>query len=142
MSGVSRRTVLKGLVAAGVASGVGGCASEGGGRFAGTDRSLISRENAKAGTRDWLLTNTRIDPVSKYRCPWIEGYCSQTSVKSGEEIAFYVSTNPASRFRIEIFRMGYYGGAGGRKMHELGPFEGSVQPDPPVGLNRVRECKW
>ena len=56
--------------------------------------NIIVRENAKTGTRDWLLTNPRIDPATKYRCPWIEGYCSRTSVRSGEKIAFHVSTNP------------------------------------------------
>jgi hypothetical protein len=104
---------------------------------------LIPRENAKPGTRDWMLTKTRIDPATKYRCPWIEGYCSRTSVRAGEKIQFFVSTNPASDFGIEVFRMGYYGGTGGRKMLELGPFKkGTVQPDPPIGPRRLRECKW
>ena len=26
-----------------------------------------------------------IDPSTKYRCPWIEGYCSKTSVRAGEK---------------------------------------------------------
>ncbi|HEY7117371.1 MAG TPA: N,N-dimethylformamidase beta subunit family domain-containing protein [Tepidisphaeraceae bacterium] len=103
---------------------------------------MIHRENAKGGTRDWLLTSTRVDPKTKYRCPWIEGYCSRTSVKAGETISFHVSTNPASRFRIDLYRLGYYQGQGGRHMTTLGPFAGVVQPDPPVGPNRVRECRW
>jgi hypothetical protein len=142
MNRISRRNALKTFVAAGVASGVSGCISTDTARTAPRDRDLIARENSKPGTRDWMLTNTRIDPATKYRCPWIEGYCSQTSVRAGEEITFHVSTNPASSFRIEFYRMGYYGGNGGRKVHELGPFKGVVQPDPPVGPNRVRECKW
>ena len=28
-------------------------------------KDSIRRENEKAGTRDWLLTNTRVDPKSK-----------------------------------------------------------------------------
>jgi hypothetical protein len=102
----------------------------------------IVRENALPGTRDWLLTNTRIDPATKYRCPWIEGYCSQTSVRAGEQISFHVSTNPASRFTLDLFRLGYYGGDGGRLVRRLGPFEGRVQEDPPVGPKRVRDCAW
>ena len=102
----------------------------------------VASENAKAGTRDWMLTNTRVDPATKYRCPWIEGYCSQTSVKAGEKISFHVSTNPASSFQIDIYRMGFYGGAGGRRVQSLGPFSGQVQPDPPIGPNRLRQCQW
>ena len=57
---------------------------------------VIQKENAKPGTRDWMLTKTAIDPKTKYRCPWIEGYCSRTSVRAGEKISFHVSTNPPS----------------------------------------------
>ncbi len=40
----------------------------------------IREENARPGTRDWMLAKTAIDPDTKYRCPSIEGYCSQASV--------------------------------------------------------------
>ncbi len=53
-----------------------------------------------------------------------------------------VSTRPAARFQIEIFRTGYYGARGARLMSMLGPFQGREQPDPPVGANRLRECRW
>jgi hypothetical protein len=102
----------------------------------------IRRENAEEGTRDWIATNVRIDPKTKYRSPWIEGYASNTSVRAGESIAIYVSTNPPSPFVLDIFRMGYYQGQGGRHLVRLGPFEGTVQPDPPIGPMRLRECVW
>jgi hypothetical protein len=89
-----------------------------------------------------MLGNTRIDPKTKYRCPWIEGYCSRSSVRAGEQISFHVSANPASSFTIDLYRTGYYGGAGGRRVMSLGPFKGTVQPDPRVGPRRLRECKW
>jgi hypothetical protein len=89
-----------------------------------------------------MLTSTRIDPATKYRCPWVEGYCSRTSVRAGEPITFYVSTNPASPFRIDIYRTGFYGGTGGRHMLSLGPFTGAVQADPPVAARRLRDCDW
>lgn len=78
----------------------------------------------------------------KYRCPWIEGYCSRTSVRPGEEITFHVSTNPPSPFRLDLFRLGYYGGTGARQVASLGTFTGKVQPDPSVGAKRVRDCRW
>ena len=72
----------------------------------------IITENALPGTRDWMLTKPRIDPASKYRCPWIEGYCTHTSIRAGQEITFYVSTCPASDFTLDIYRLGWYGGVG------------------------------
>ena len=43
---------------------------------------------------------------------------------------------------LEIYRLGYYQGHGGRLMMKAGPFKGTVQPDPPVGPKRLRECTW
>lgn len=99
-------------------------------------------ENRRPGTRDWMLAKTAVDPQTRYRCPWIEGYCSHTSVRPGQEIAFFVSTNPAAAFTLDLYRSGYYQGLGGRHVHSLGPFQGRLQPDPPVGPKRVRECRW
>jgi len=135
--GITRRDLLKGALGLGAAAVLPGCAAIGG---AASD--LVRRENEKPGTRDWMLQKTGIDPATKYRCPWIEGYCSHTSVRAGETLQFFVSTNPASPFTIDIYRMGYYGGTGGRHMLSLGPFDGATQPDPPVGGKRARDCQW
>ena len=102
----------------------------------------IAAENAKPGTRDWMLTKPKIDPATKFRCPWIEGYCSHTSIRAGGELRFFVSTNPASEWTLEIYRMGFYGGDGGRLMQKIGPLPGKVQPDAPVGEKRLRDCAW
>ena len=104
--------------------------------------NVIAAENAKPGTREWMLTKTRIDPATKYRCPWVEGYASATSVRAGETIRFHVSTRPSSRWTLRIFRMGFYGGDGGRLVADLGAFDGVEQPEPPVGDKRVRDCAW
>src|SRR5712691_5346160 len=115
---ISRRDLLKGLAALGAGAALSGCAghtaTQNQNRRAQTARDLIRAENEQEGTRSWLLENTRIDPDTKYRCPWIEGYCSRTSVQAGESISFHVSTNPPSPFTIDLYRMGYYGGDGGR----------------------------
>ena len=103
---------------------------------------LVQAENRRPGTTEWLLEHPRIDTATRYRCPWIEGYCSRASVGAGEDLHFYVSTHPATEFTIDLYRMGYYGGAGGRLMKRLGPVAGRPQPDPVVGPNRLRECQW
>lgn len=103
----------------------------------------IVAENQKEGALDWQLTRVRLDRgPTGYRAPAVEGYVSRQSVKAGESLDFMVSTKPASAFKIEIFRMGWYGGRGARKMAELGPFKGATQPEPPIGERRLRECRW
>ena len=103
---------------------------------------LFRAENERPGTTDWVLTSTRVEPKSKLRSPWVEGYCSRTSLRASERLAIMVSTNPASPFVIDIYRLGYYGGKGGRFVERLGPFKGQIQPDPEVGAERLRECQW
>ena len=134
---LSRRAALKTIVGSSVAASLAGCATGQQG-----EPNLIANENARPGTRDWMLRKTGIDPKTKYRCPWIEGYCSRPVVRAGDTQTFHVSTNPVSSFRLDIYRMGYYGGAGGRHVHSLGPFKGVTQSDPPIGERRLRECRW
>ena len=129
-----RREFLSTSLLAGAALSIRGSADAG--------SNPIAVENAKPGTRDWMLTKPRIDPAAKYRCPWIEGYCSQASIRTGEEITFHVSTNPAAEWTLEIYRLGYYQGHGGRLMRKFDARPGKVQPDPPVGEKRLRHCTW
>jgi hypothetical protein len=135
---LTRRAALRQLAAAGTLTSLTGCGS----LTQGVQLNPIQRENRLAGTRDWMLSRTRVDPATKYRCPWIEGYCSHASARAGETIRFHVSTNPASSFRIEVFRTGFYGGLGGRRVLDLGPFPGRIQPEPAIGPKRRRDCQW
>src|SRR5688500_13735696 len=65
---------------------------------------LIQQENARDGTTDWQLTYTRVDPKTRFRSTRIEGYVSKTSVRAGETLDFFVSTNPPHDFVIDIYR--------------------------------------
>lgn len=106
---------------------------------------VIRKENAKSGTRDWMLSKTDItanEPVELWRSPRIEGYCSETSVSAGDTLKVMVSTNPVSEFSLDIYRTGYYGGDGGRFMKRFDSVQGKTQADPSVGERRLRECKW
>lgn len=136
---ISRRDLLKGMAGLGATAALSGCSSI---PVLGEKNDLVRRENEQRGTRDWVLQNTRIDPKTKYRCPWIEGYCSHTSIAAGETLDIFVSTNPVSDFSIDIYRMGFYGGAGGRHVLRLDSLRGKTQPDPETGERRIRECKW
>lgn len=68
----------------------------------------ITDENAQAGSTGWER--------SQADAPRIEAYTSKTSVAPGEIIGFHVSTNPQASYRVIIYRLGWYGGAGARQM--------------------------
>ena len=68
----------------------------------------ITNENSLAGSAGWER--------SQADAPNIEGYTSKTSVAPGETLGFRVSTRPVVTFRIVIYRLGWYNGAGARQM--------------------------
>ncbi len=98
-------------------------------------QNAIQTENALPGTSAWQLTN----PASNHE---IEGYASLTSVNIGGQIAFYVNT-ASPTFSVNIYRMGWYAGAGGRLMLNIPTLTGVSQPapipDPDTGMV---ECNW
>jgi hypothetical protein len=72
----------------------------------------------------------------------IEGYASATSVNAGGQINFYVNTS-SSFFTLDVYRIGWYGGLGGREL--AGPFtvSGAAQPTPtPDPTTGLVECQW
>jgi hypothetical protein len=75
----TRRHWLQAMASLGASVALSGCAGLAPGRnkrrFAPQTADLIRRENQRPGTRNWILSRTQVDPSTKYRCPWIEGYC-------------------------------------------------------------------
>jgi hypothetical protein len=118
-------------------------------------RTVIRQENERPGTTEWILTRTARGPKAPLYAPadepyekgWrrrkeVEAYCSHTSIRVGQRLAVYVSTDPPAQYRVDIYRMGYYGGKGARWMRSLGPLEGMAQPTPGDGPRNVRESNW
>jgi N,N-dimethylformamidase beta subunit-like protein len=68
--------------------------------------NAVQAENAQPGSDGWHAA-----PAPEHA---IEGYASETSVAPGSTLHLHVSTAPAGRYRIEIYRLGWYGGSGGR----------------------------
>lgn len=79
----------------------------------------VVTENQRPGTTDW-----RIASVSA--SPGIEGFADHTSASQGDSLTLYVSTS-AAHFSVEAFRMGYYGGLGGRLVWQSAAVKGGVQ---------------
>ncbi len=117
---------------------------------AGPDNPTV-QENSKPGTNEWQLQRTEFDdPITmasyplnrRLRSSAIEGYVSRISVLPGEPIDIMVSMKSSGGCLIDFYRMGYYGGAGGRHMARIGPFQVKPQPVPMMTIERLRECAW
>ena len=98
----------------------------------------IQIENALPGTRSWQITK-------KYAyARQIEGYASAASVNIGEGITFYVTLRDGStHYNLEIYRMGYYGGDGGRLIFTREGIVSGPQVDPEANhTTGLAECAW
>src|SRR6476619_2326657 len=64
-------------------------------------------------------------------------------INKGESITFFVSVNPAQTFTIDVYRLGWYGGSGGRLMQHVDALQGTQQEtcptDPTLG---TIVCAW
>lgn len=102
----------------------------------------IVRENRQSGTLDWKIDKIRIEPTSKYRSPWIEGYASHASIRAGETLQIMISTSAPTTVQVDLFRLGYYAGLGGRRVGTHRDLPCKPQPLPSVGENRLMFCDW
>jgi hypothetical protein len=95
----------------------------------------VAAENRKPGTADWEIATPALSRE-------IEGYASRTSVNGGEAIDLFVSTI-SRRYTVDVFRMGWYGGAGARRVAgpiaRVGFLQDAPSIDPATGL---AECRW
>src|SRR6202035_3351991 len=92
-------------------------------------------ENQQPGSSAWELGDVYSRPYATDSVGQIKGYASATSVNKGESIDFHVSVNPAQTYTIDVYRMGWYGGLGGRLMQHIGPLNGTQQPTCPTNAS-------
>jgi N,N-dimethylformamidase beta subunit-like protein len=95
------------LAATGSATLVGARGAKASGTFRPNATNPIERENLRRGSTSWSLDQTG-GPRR------IAGYASEVSVLPGQRVRFHVSTSPAARYRIVLYRLGWYRGAGAR----------------------------
>ncbi|MET9069918.1 N,N-dimethylformamidase beta subunit family domain-containing protein [Streptosporangium sandarakinum] len=81
-------------------------------------------ENARPGDPHWRLR--RLGAAHE-----IEGFADRVSVLPGERFRLYVSTT-ADHYTATAFRMGWYGGAGARRVWRVAGLPGVRQPAPKV----------
>src|SRR5690606_23526708 len=112
----------------------------------------IVNENSKPGTRDWILKKEEIlfDKFSvdnlwmgPIRSRVIEGYCDKLYVVQGGEISFHVSSSISAKYRMDIYRIGYYQGNGGRLIKSIDALQGRNFGTPDYDKDTfLIECDW
>jgi len=96
----------------------------------------VALENQLAGDGAWLLPfNNRGD---------VEGYFSQASASAGDQLQLYAratGSRPCRKMDVALYRLGWYGGAGGRMVQRWKGVALESQPDPVMdpttGLTRA-----
>lgn len=95
---LSRRTFLKGTAAGaavvGLAPSLVACMADSG-------PNPVSDENTKTGTSNFQT----------FQKDSIQGFATDISVNAGDTVSFKVDS-PSTNYRIDIYRLGWYGGAG------------------------------
>jgi len=68
----------------------------------------VQVENAQPGSEPSSWLPPAVQPTR------IEGWASELSVLPGEAVHLHVNTQDGDRYRVELYRLGYYGGSGAR----------------------------
>jgi hypothetical protein len=96
---------------------------------------VIRDENALPGTDAWEI------PRAKDATTQIQAYANATSVLPGHTLTFYVSTQKDSTgYSINFFRLGWYGGLGGRLMATVRDQKGIEQGYFNTVTKRLSDC--
>lgn len=93
----------------------------------------VISENAKAGDTDWVLSGY---PPGDHD---LEGFTSKVSAQRGESIHLYVNCT-AAKLHADFYRIGYYGGNGGRLVMRTKQVAGTRQPAPTMDANHMASC--
>ncbi len=103
----------------------------------GVTAGWVKAENAKPGSGGWNLEGTTNQAPGV-----IEGYVDHVSAVQGDNVTLFVST-VAPTFHVEAYRMGWYGGAGGRLVWRSAELPGVKQAAPVLtpGINMI-EAHW
>ncbi|MGO6999756.1 DUF4082 domain-containing protein [Rhizobium leguminosarum] len=136
--------ILNGSLPGGGEIGTGTATSKGIGTLSGsvttppsTQRSLTTQNLAAAAAASNLIVlenQKQGNPESEWGIDGagsstIEGFATDISVDNGKTISFKINTN-STNYRIDIYRLGYYGGMGARKVDTIQHTGLQNQPNP------------
>lgn len=97
-------------------------------------QNQIEAENCNPGTTGWEVLG--LGDLT------IQGFSTDISVNAGQTIYFKIST-PATSYHVDIYRLGYYGGTGGRYITTVQPSAKLPQSQPACltdALTQLYDC--
>lgn len=104
--------------------------------------NAVVLENRHPGTTRWDIPWPGYKITDDRRMN-IKGYATATSVLQGSHIGLRISTAKREPYTIDVYRLGYYHGRGGRHITQMGPFPGRPQPAcPTVKTTHMITCPW
>lgn len=102
----------------------------------------VSRENRQQGSAEWRRGPAGVRPNTD-RLAEVSVFASATSVAPGERLDFRVSVRNPQNCSAEIYRLGYYAGAGGRLMTRSGRLKVFPQPKAELAATgAMLSCPW
>lgn len=108
------------------------------------DADAVRKENQRPGTTAWrILREDSGERVANNR--EVEGYALQATVRQGDtlRVAVSISETEPKNFRWYVYRLGHYGGAGGREVARGGPVKAVRQADCPADpATGMIACAW
>ena len=103
----------------------------------GLARGWVHRENIRAGTTAW-------QDAKRTRAGSVNGYLDRDSAECGDTVTAYLgSLAPVAEASLSAYRMGYYGGAGGRLVWQAKDVTLEPQPQAAVrGAGLLTVAPW
>jgi hypothetical protein len=102
----------------------------------------IAAENRARGTSAWRLPGPAYE-LGGAAHGAIAGYVAEQAIAPGEAQSVYVSAPRAHTVTVRVYRMGWYGGLGGRLVLASAPLPARGQPPCAHRLRTgLTECRW
>jgi hypothetical protein len=102
----------------------------------------IAAENRARGTSAWRLPGPSYEIGGAAHGP-IAGYVSAQAIAPGQAESVYVNAPRARTVALAVYRMGWYGGSGGRLMMRSAPLAPREQPPcTHRSMTGLTECRW
>jgi hypothetical protein len=136
-----------GAATTGTATGGGPGAAGAGGRYrwlvptSGTPPTA-AEENRAAGTGSWRLPGAA-ELIGGAAHGAVEGYVAEQAISAGQTQSVYVSAPGARTVRLAVYRIGWYGGTGGRLVLSSAALPAVRQPPcAHSAATGLTECDW
>ena len=103
-----------------------------------TAQNVIVLENQKLGTSSWQIGDGDLATDNE-----IAGFGDASSVNKGQALNLKVSLAQAGQYGVDVYRLGYYNGTGGRLIASATGLAGVTQAAATIDpTTRLVECNW